>query len=130
MKYLVSQTSYGAHGSFFFWCHLSSHTTQTETMELEVHRVHWQPTTPPGFSMVNKVNLLHPWNQIFLKLQNTTDLFYRLKSILVTFLVIDVSLVKSIYDKALFTKLLNMFSISPCNSQVPSDLACEDRSLV
>jgi hypothetical protein len=27
-------------------------------MELEVYRVHWQPATPPGFSMVKKVNLL------------------------------------------------------------------------
>ena len=48
-----------------FWCHLFSHTTQTETMELEVHRVHWQPTTPPGFSMVNKVNLLL-WDLVLL----------------------------------------------------------------
>ena len=97
---------------------------------------------PPGFSMVNKVNLLL-WDLVllrddfnihgtnfFLKLQNTTDLFYRLKSIPVTFLFIDISLVKSIYDKALFTKSLNMFSISPCDSQVPSNLACGARSLV
>jgi hypothetical protein len=48
MKYSISQTSYGALGSFFFWCRLSSHTTKTRIMELEVYRVHWQPATPPG----------------------------------------------------------------------------------
>ena len=59
MKYLISQSSYGAHGSFFFWCHLSSHTTQTETMELEVHRfMNWYKGWRVRTRMSLEINLL------------------------------------------------------------------------
>ena len=59
----------------------------------------------------------HYTRAVRMKLQNTTDLFYRLKSISVTFLFIDISLVKSIYDKALFTKSLNNSLIFQSNSK-------------
>ena len=63
----------------------------------------------------------HYTRAVRIKLKNTTDLFYRLGSILVTFLVIDLWFIY---------KVVEYISISPCDLQVQADLVCGARSLV
>ena len=63
----------------------------------------------------------HYTRAVRIKLKNTTDLFYRLGSILVTFLVIYLWF---------FYKVVEYISISPHDLQVQADLVCGAQSLV
>ena len=63
----------------------------------------------------------HYTRAVRIKLKNTTDLFYRLGSILVTFLVIYLWFIY---------KVIEYNSISPRDLQVQADLVCGARSLV
>ena len=63
----------------------------------------------------------HYTRAVRIKLKNTTDLFYRLGSILVTFLVIYLWFIY---------KVIEYNSISPRDLQVQADLVCGAQSLV